>query len=281
VLLPKRETTVLALPGKGPVFGIGIARARDNSGSSSVFGATLLDRLALYDQKGGLVAAIPYHRDVDRWGQLSVGANVALDRFYLWYRPSAWIDGKTRQGMPSYFDEVNKQGEVLRTWKLPPLPPRDWGADPGNLIAGYFRSPAFFFGGMAYQKIGALLGSERLAGALARSLGPDRKRTEEFGLTITLISAGLAAATLVWARRVHFSWSRAGMWAGFVLAFNVAGLIAFRLVADWPRMIPCPRCRRPRPLEEALCPHCSSGWPAPEPAGTEVFDNAAAAPAHA
>jgi hypothetical protein len=205
-----------------------------------------------------------------------MGLDGAMDRFYLWYEPSAWIDGGTRAAMPSYIDEMNRQGEVLHTWTLPPLPPQ-YGTRPfSDFIGQRLQSPAFFFGGMAYQKIGALLGSERLRAALARSLGPDRKTTLEIATCVTVLSLVLAAVTLFRARQYYFSWPRAAAWTAFVLLFNVGGFITFLLAADWPRLAPCPLCGRKRPIQEDLCPRCGAGWPEPAITGMEVFDAATA-----
>jgi hypothetical protein len=268
VSLTGRKATALPPAGAGPVFGIGSAGA--------LFGVARPDRIALYEPTGAPVTTIPYDRDVTRWGNLELGVNPAGDRFYLRYRPSLWIDEPTRQSMPSYLEELDRQGKVLRAWTLPPLPPRSIAVSCGDFLAQRLQSPAFFFGGIAYQKVGALLGSGRLAAVLAQRFGPDRALTREIAIDVAVLSLALAAATLFWARRVYFSWGRAAAWAVFVLVFNVAGFITFRLAADWPRMVRCPRCRRPRPIHEALCPHCAAPWPEPEFEGTEVFDGAPA-----
>jgi hypothetical protein len=62
------------------------------------------------------------------------------------------------------------------------------------------------------------------------------------------------------------------VWAAFALVFNLAGLIVFRLVADWPQLVPCTTCRQPRPVDREQCPHCAHGWPPPQPNGTEILD---------
>jgi hypothetical protein len=280
VSLARRENTNLPLQGAGPVFGIGTTWAQDTGGNPLVFGVALLDRLAVYDaQSGALLATLPYHYDMDRWGQLRLGLNGSEDRFYLWYLPSPWIDDITRAAMPSYIGEMDRQGQLLRTWTLPPLPPPAVGFDLGDFLAQRLQTPAFFFGGMAWQKLGALLGSRQLASDLATRFTRDLRLTEQIALCITILSLALAAITLFWTRRAYFSWPRACAWAAFVFAFNLAGFIAFRLVADWPPLTPCPRCRRPRPIHDDLCPHCAAPWPIPETGDLEVFDHAPAAAA--
>jgi hypothetical protein len=126
---------------------------------------------------------------------------------------------------------------------------------------------------MLYRKIGAELGSKRLGHDYASYFGTDgRREMREIVPFFLAESLLLAVVTLVWARRVYFSWPRAWAWAMFVLAFNVAGFITFRLAADWPRLVPCPHCGRKRPTESDRCPSCGGGWPEPPISGLEIFD---------
>ena len=268
----------LPLPGPGPVHGVGTAYANlTDARSVTVFGLTLADRLAVYDEHGALVATLPYHQDVSRWGQLSLGMNGDKERFHLHYAPSAFLPGGVRDVMPSYLEMMNAQGEVLQTWTVPPEPPywqsRSWP----DYVAKHLQSPAFFFGGMGYQKIGALLGSKRLAGQWQGRWGHDRELTRQLAIFAPLLSLALAAGAWFWARRARFRAWRAAMWTLFVFAFGLVGLVAFRAAADWPQFVPCPRCRRSRPVDGIRCPHCGADWPAAASEGLEIFDGAAAA----
>jgi hypothetical protein len=134
------------------------------------------------------------------------------------------------------------------------------------------ETPAFFYGSMIYQKIGSLLGSKRLTGALNNRLGPRWEYTKDIAIRISTLSLILAVATPLWARSRQFSWRRAWAWAGFVLAFNLAGLITFRLIADWPVLVRCPACGRKRLVNEATCVHCGATWPVPVRDGTEILE---------
>jgi hypothetical protein len=271
--LAKREITDVALPIPGAVYGAGTAWAIGENGVVNVTGIALAEAVALYDQRDRrLVATLPYHQEMDHWGNLLIGVNGAEDRFYLWYNPSEWIARKVRKGMPSYLEEMNAQGQVLHSYTLPPLPdplePRAWI----DYLAQDLESPAFFFGRLAYRKAGSALGNIKLRDALAWDLGENWKITKETAISITILSIVLAGTTLWWARRVQFSWRRAWSWAGMAFAFNIAGLMAFRLMADWPRFVPCAACGRNRPIDRERCPHCGAAWPGPEPSGTEIFD---------
>jgi hypothetical protein len=270
--LPEREILPLPLPEPAPIFGLGNAFATKGNSSINVLGLALSHGLAVYDTKGKFITEVPYDRDMDRWGNLTFGISPELDRFYLWYHPSAWIDGRTKDKMPSYVEEINLQGQVLHAstvWPIHNPPnPRSWD----TYLSQRLQSPAFYFGEMLYKKIGAELGSKRLRDSLAWYHGPGRRETREIRPVIIGLSVALSLVTLLWARRVYFSWPRAWAWAAFVLAFNLAGLITFRLAADWPRFVPCPSCGKRRAIEAKTCPHCGSGWPAPAASGIEIMD---------
>ena len=123
--LSQRRAFELPLPRPGPVYGVGTAYASVGNHSVSVFGVALSDRMAVYTEQGKLAATLPYHQDVNRWGQLSLGMKGDKERFYLEYAPSLWLPEEVRAGMPAYFEEMNAQGDLLRSDTLPPAPP-DW-----------------------------------------------------------------------------------------------------------------------------------------------------------
>ncbi len=231
-----------------------------------VVGVALPKMLAVYNEKGKLITQLPYQQDVERWGEILFGINLKLDRFYLRYQPSAWIDAKTRKTMPSYIHEMDAQGQVLRTYELAPLPSFSCSPAFSTLVDRRLRCPAFFYGEMLYRKIGAMLGSERLA-RLNEQWGTGRKVTMEIITWSTSLSAFLALCTLFWARSAQYSWKRAWSWSAFVLLFNLAGLITFWLASDWPRLVACAKCRRRRPIDTASCPSCgATGRCQPSPA---------------
>jgi hypothetical protein len=275
----RRESKILPLPARGPVYGMVEEFYNDSTGQAIVLAVALADRMAVYDTSGAVVTTLPYHRDVDRWGELEMGVNGAMDRFYMWYQPSAWIDGATRAAMPSYIEETDRQGNTLRSWTLPPLPSDYQSQTPANYLAQHIQSPAFYFGLMTYRKIGASLGSQRLAGLFERHYVQDHRPAMELALCSAILGLVMAAVAWFWARSAHLPRARAGAWALFVFLFGIAGLIVFRLAAGWPRVVACPLCHQPRPIERDRCPACKSGWPEPQPLGTEVFDGGPRVPA--
>lgn len=268
--LPSRKILDAPLPSPGPIYGT--ANAYAGTVRSTAF--ALRTAMAFYDaKKHTLLALIPYHQDVERWGQTSAGIAPSLDRFYVWYRPSNWIPYKTRLTLGSYFEETDAQGNVLHSYTLPPLP--ESRRQPGwfNQVETYGRSSAFFFGTMLYQKVGGLLGNKRLGAAFDAHRGENARSTLRIGMVLLLVSAACTGVTFYWARRVQFAPAQAWRWAALAFAFNTAGLIIFRLASDWPRFVACARCQRQRPIHLTTCPHCAEGWPAMAPNGTEIFDN--------
>jgi len=268
----RKLTPIFSQPGT-EVFGALPMESRQDQTIGLNWGAVaLLDKMLIIDNTGAIIATLPYHQDMDRWGSLNVAVKPAKDRFFIEYRPSGWIDNKVRQTMPSYFEEMDAKGTLLNTYTLPPIAkpsyPRTWL----EYALEFLPPPAFVFGDPAYDKVGALCGSERLAGELNYTLGDGWGYFKDLAIRSSAASLLLALVTLAWARRLHFSWGRAWAWAAFVLVFNLAGLITFRLVADWPVRVRCPQCSRKRPVEENVCPHCGAAWPAPVSRGTEIFD---------
>jgi len=276
--LDKRTILDVAVPGNEPIYGSGRTWTYlEEGGTVAADCAILKTAVAVYDEKQALIATLPYQRATDRWGCISVGINPALDRFFIWYRPSLWIAGKEREKMPIYVDEMDRSGAVLKSYTLPPVPrtpvPVPWTRYVGDRL----QSVAFLAGNFLYDKAGAALGSERLRERLKGQFG-NRKEALNLAIGIAAFSLVLAAVTFVWARRVRMPAGRALLWAAFTLLFNIAGLIVFRLCSDWPRSVPCAACHRMRRIDEAHCPSCGAGWPAPSPSGTEIFDDDATQP---
>lgn len=272
--LPRRAITDLTLPLPGPVYGTATPWARTETDSVNVLAVALGTGVAIYDSKDAhLLATLPYHRETDRWGWVSVGINSTLDRFYLDYSPSTWIPRKEKRGVSSYLDEMNAEGKVVRSYEVPRAVavtrPPFWLDE----LTRRLQSPVFYFGTLLYTKIGALRGNYLLDLDWKIRSEDNWNEATQTAVYVILFSLLCAGATLAWARRVQFSWPCALRWAGLALGLNIAGLIVFRLVADWPRLVPCAACRRDRPINRQTCPHCAGDWPATTPTGTEIFDS--------
>jgi hypothetical protein len=274
--LGEQKLVPLVLPAPGPIYGVGYGWGTTKHGSVGVDAVTLGTGIAVYDKDAKLVTFLPHHRDVSRWGWISMGLNGTLDRFYLRYDPSGYLPEKVRKAMPSYLDVTDAQGNVLQTYTLVPLPdspptPRTWQ----KFLTQRFQGPIFYFGTMLYKEVGAVGGSVRLRGDLENQFRKHGAETADISAYVAVFSLLLAAAAYIWARRACIPSQRASAWAAFVFAFGLPGFLAFRLASDWPRLVSCPSCGRPRPIDRPACPHCHSGWPLPPATGVEIFEPAA------
>jgi hypothetical protein len=269
----RRITPILSSP-DDKIFGVSTLESyQQDELISGLAAVALLPEIKIIDKTGNVFATLPYHQDMDHYGRLTVAVKPTKDRVFLKYAPSAWIDGGQAENMPSYLEEMDTQGNLLNTYTLPPIhqpgSPRTWS----EYIDNCLRTPVLYFGHLAYVRIGALLGSESLALENRLLYTRDWHHTRDISVHSTISSLIFSIVTLLWARRLLFSWQRALAWAAFVLGFNLAGLITFRLVADWPVLVNCLACGRKRSIEETLCPHCAAGWPARKPEGTEIVDS--------
>ncbi len=233
--------------------------------------------LQIYDSKGAALIALSYDPQInlDRWGAVEFGNNSRLDRFYVTYSASAWIPWEQRLKMPEYLDELDAKGNILHSYTLPPFPPEHNPRTWQQYLSESLQSPAFWFWKLAYQKVGAALGIERLVNQANNSFHTGWGHTKDVSGRVSFYSLIFAVIALAWARYAGMSWSRAWAWTVFAFAFNLAGLITFRLAADWPVRVPCPACGRKRLVEVAICPHCKTGWPTPPLRGIEIFDDKA------
>ncbi|MDR3402089.1 MAG: hypothetical protein P4L99_06280 [Chthoniobacter sp.] len=273
VRLSKREITPLALPAPGPIYGMSHIWARVPSGSVDFKGVALGTMMAIYDDKGQVAATVPYHYDVDRWGQLSVGVLPSMDRFVLLYEPSIWIDGKTRKTMPIYCDLVDAKGNVLQSYAYQATPREVYSTTWGSFLADRLNSPAFFFGEMLYQRVGSACGSLRLRQAWQDHWGENTKSTDERARVIALVALVLAVVTFFWARRAQVPLRLTLAWTVAVLLLGLGGFVMFWLTGARPRTVACPACRRPRRIDHEQCSQCGAAWPAHAADDTEIIDH--------
>ena len=270
--LATQKTKDVPLATREPVFGLAMSWANHEGKSVPIFYAPQLTGISVYKPTGDFIAFLPYSKDVDRWGQITVATNPTRDQFQIFYEPSVWIERKKRDAMPSFVDNVDTHGVVLKSYELPPLPRDRNELALNTLIQRRTKSLAFFVGQMAYDKIGALAGIPTLVNA-------DRSRWTS-GLKVTLESLYwsfgwsilLSITTFIWSRKAGFGIKRIWAWTTFVFLLGIPGILAFRLVSDWPVLAQCAHCKKKRPVDLSLCPHCTSAWPAPQPDGFEIMD---------
>ena len=258
------------------LFGVAPLRSSQDQTLALDWAAVALrDKMLVLDRTGAVRATLPYHQDTDRWGRLELAVKPGRERFFLYYLPTLGGDYQELERMPSYLEEMDAKGTLLNTYTLPAIPtvtaPESWPTLAFENVAGGLVPPAFVAVVLASEKIHALY-EPGIKGRPVSSKSDGQNLIHEIGIRMTIGSLIFAGLTLLWCRRMHFSWRRAWSWTAFVLAFNFIGLITFRLVADWPVRLPCPQCNRNRPVEDDLCPHCGAEWPKPVGHGTEIFD---------
>ena len=229
------------------------------------------DHVQIFDREGNPVVQLPYQWDVDRWSKISLAVNRERNRFYLRCAPNDDLTLAETRKMPDGLEALDLQGKVLHSYTLPPLPPPVPEDPVMTAIGESVLPPAVVYGGMVCEKL-ASLRSDEAARTYQRDLELKWEDYRNIVLRMTPVSLLLAVLTLLWARKTNFPWTRAWAWVALVLAFNLVGLIIFRLVADWPVRVKCPTCSRKRPVETDLCPHCQSAWPKNASRGTEIFE---------
>lgn len=234
----------------------------------------LQKEVRVFDAKGVQLVSIPYSHD--NWGGLQMAADSAADRFYLVYEPSDWqLDqGQGVQTKSTFLDEIDGHGRVLHSYsftevKTPNLHSK-WAEQFAKNTLPFM--PVCLAAG--YRAIVPLPPAEvpRNQDLLDVFAGPDRPATLGAFAILFAIAVALGALTWFWARSIGLSTNRASRWALFVFSFGLPGLLTFRLAADWPTRLRCPKCGSKRPVETAACPECHQPWPAPEPNGSEIFD---------
>ena len=240
--------------------------------------AVALDKaIRIFDAQGKSSFDVPYPHDPNLWSYLSLATNEANDRFYLISSPSAapyWrLANEPATEKPIYLDEIDAQGHILRTYSRPndspPLPPPTWV---GRLTTCMSALLPAAVGTIYYHQCPPLeITTFEDAGSISFPRPSLQVSMAEMAVLI-LVGLALAVVTAVWARRTGFSPRQASLWGLFVFCFGVAGLITFRLAADWPATVRCPQCRRMRSLHSEKCPHCHQPWAAPASSGTEIFD---------
>jgi len=273
--LDRREVVTPPLPAPGPIYGVSASWAYLDNAPVYALSVALRNGIAVYSEAGALLTFLPYHYDVDRWGSLTLGVNAALDRFQIYYKPSIWIDRATKDTMSSYVETVDLKGNVLSSYELPPLPKDRRGTSFTSLLSRRTQSLGMYLGESAYQKIGALLGSERLARADRSRWTTGWRNTREILLWATGCALVFALLTFLATRRSHFSPCRSWTWTLLVFLFGLPGFIAFLVAVDWPARVACPTCGRRRPVHEKDCPACAAAWPSPPADGLEIFDHPA------
>jgi hypothetical protein len=234
-------------------FGIGPGYGEGAAGRIAV---TLENEIRIFDGVGKPLFAIAYPHDPKRWQFIEIAGNKAGDRLYL---ISEGSPTDSHGGLPDYLDEYDAHGHLLDSYSHPA--PRSTPPAPRlvDRVVEYSLplGPVFLQG---------------LASGFQDSGIPIQETWRRLLLSLSVIALLLAGATFFWARKTGSSTASALRWAAISFLFGPAGLLTFRLATDWPVHVPCPACRRKRPVDTDRCPHCSQGWTLPKRNGTEILD---------
>jgi ABC-type transport system involved in multi-copper enzyme maturation permease subunit len=263
--------------GGAPVFGANALVPNFLTDKPLYLAVALASQLRFFDGSGVPKFSFSLPHDPHVWSSLSVGTNDSGDRIYLESQADefAW---KTGSGInptppPTYLDVYDAQGHLLADYHYVrnnvTIVPASWTERLSLYLSPF--APALI--GTVYSN---LVPSPRIGDVeIMDNIPLPQPRLEGVSLGELAILFGLdvvlGIVVFVWARRENMAPRSAVGWAIFTACFGLAGLITFRLAADWPARVRCPVCGAKRPLPTNECPSCHQTWPAPPSTGIEIF----------
>ncbi len=237
--------------------------------TSKYIAVALRSGVRILDLRGAPLLAIPYSHEAVHWPNVEITSTDDLSRIFLKYGPRSAQPGD--ENLPTYLDEIDAQGHLVRTHKLLThrfrITPPTWRSRIVRLLAPPFPAIAATLWERA-QPPRKMPVSDSSPGLIQ-----DLTDRELAGITTVAVALGLVA--LHWARRANLSAERTATWVVLTIVFGAAGLLTYRLASDWPTRVRCPRCAHKRPVRADFCPHCREPWkPAPSK-GAEIFESSA------
>lgn len=237
-------------------------------GSKSKYVAVALDSgIRIYDLQGTLLCTVPYGQRPTQSLFISIGCTDDLSRIFVNYHQDSFSGDIFKEESES-LDVFDGHGQPLQAYQAP-IPsqptPVSWSTRFCDLLFPPFPS---LIGTMwmrphqADYSVAMLMAFPGLRFDLADSELPP----------LAYAALALAALALLWGWRSGLSAPRLAIWALLSLCFGIAGFLAYRLATDWPVRVPCPECRRKRPVRQHSCPHCQKDWPAPAATGAEIVE---------
>jgi hypothetical protein len=251
-----------------------------NAGSSTVYGASkypatlrepsriiiaLPSEIRVLDMDGAPLFTLPYGHPLERWPNIGVTATQDFGRTFLQYSPSYFSLSKDADAVV-HLDVMDAQGHFVATYAIPQtvrIIPPTWSTRIADLA------------NMPVPSLGSTLWAnprEPNFWSTIFHVPTDSKSVWLFELFTVAVFLGIAA--VVQARKAGLSPANTGTWVALTLVFGVAGFLTYRLAADWPTRVRCPRCARPRPVRDSSCPHCHELWATPPASGSEIFEPA-------
>jgi hypothetical protein len=214
-------------------------------------------RLHIVDPSGRnrLAMSAPLEFDHGRYSGVAVARLPANGRIFA----SAWWEGDDETVFPTF--EFAPDGTLLSRTEFPPLPaPADNSASFAVLMG--LGSPVL--GAPVYRpwRIERLFHIRRLMGPY----------WDLYLRCMIAAAVASAIATLALSRWYGHGSARTAAWMLGNLLLGPSGVAVLLSLSDRPIRERCPACRRDRPVEQTLCPHCEAPHAAPEQDGREIFE---------
>ena len=169
---------------------------------------------------------------------------------------------------PGYAYYYDADGKLLSTHELPCL-----------------LDPRLLYPAAALETVGAIFGGPP-AGWAYLHLGHVVDQYEDSPSNLSVLlhyrplrwlawifspSVLVAAFTFWLLSRRKAPWSHCLLWTAFVLIFGLPGLVGVLAVETRSALVRCAACKKRRPIDRKLCPHCKAPFAAPPRNGTEIF----------
>jgi hypothetical protein len=203
----------------------------------------------LLDAEGRTIFATPYQPGYAEYPHVQVfflqPANGSTAQFAVWFYQHVEMNRKANGKVPIHVLWLGPGQAAAKTVDLPPLPAMVFNYWPGRLARALLPPPAHLM--------------------LDKDISSP---WNVLSFALALISALLSWLLM---RRHDSSPMATAGWTLFVFLLGIAGLLTFLCVQEWPAREACPRCKKLRPVDRELCPHCQSPFPPPEKNGTEIF----------
>jgi hypothetical protein len=187
----------------------------------------------------------------------------------VWYGNASWSSRRpSTDATPSYLVQYDVGGREIVRQILPPLPFTE--PSPTQALTGFVTPLA------GYVLRGCA--AEYLGDHAAWSLGMAAHTLIGFTTLMLLSAVVFAVASFVLAHRYALSTTHCVGWSLCGFLFGPTGLLLLLALHEWPALVTCHHCRKPRVVTRDTCEHCDTPHAPPAADGTEIFEPAATAP---
>jgi len=266
----ERKLTPFFNAGDDPLYSAAFFpyRSTNNQGAAVALGSGI----RLFNKDGSPWTSIPYHYDLAKYPDISGTATESRDLIFLEYQP-AFDWGSPESVYASriqHLDVLDARGNIIHSY--------------GTQATNVYKTPRSWSVWISMKSRPLLPAAASAAWIASRTskaaylmqtpLAFFCVESSDFP-SLIVIAVVLGIAAWQWGRRAGFAGGPAWRWALFVACFGLPGLMTFRMAADWPECVPCPRCHRKRVARQSHCGRCGEPWAPPAASETEIFDEAA------